>query len=58
MEEAVAAGYMNGFPDGSFEPPGVSTRAQPAKALATVLRQRASSPALAGSPGPGGTNGS
>jgi hypothetical protein len=40
VEEAVAAGYMSGFPGGTFQPLGNTTRAQASKVLATVLRQR------------------
>jgi hypothetical protein len=38
VEAAVAAGYLNGFPDGSFEPLAAATRAQAAKVLALVLQ--------------------
>lgn len=37
VEEAVAAGYFNGFPNGTFQPAGTATRAQAAKILAMVL---------------------
>ena len=37
VEEAVAAGYVNGFPNGSFQPLGTAPRAQAAKVLAMVL---------------------
>lgn len=33
----VAAGYLRGFPDGTFQPAGVTTRAQAAQVLARVL---------------------
>lgn len=45
VAEAVAAGYVNGFPDGSFRPQGTATRAQAAKILALVLAAR---PEMAG----------
>ncbi len=38
VEAAVAAGYMDGFPDGSFQPRAAATRAQAAKVLALVLQ--------------------
>ncbi len=41
VEETVASGYINGFPDGSFQPLGTSTRAQAAKVLAMVLNEQA-----------------
>ena len=41
MEEAVAAGYIHGFPNGAFHPHGPATRAQAATVLALVLRQQA-----------------
>jgi hypothetical protein len=41
VEEAVAAGYINGFPDGSFRPLATATRAQAATVLARVLAGRA-----------------
>ena len=41
VEETVAAGYMNGFPNGSFQPAGATTRAQAAKVLAMVLQHAA-----------------
>jgi hypothetical protein len=40
VEKAVAAGYMGGFPNGSFQPLGTATRAQAAKVLAIVLQQQ------------------
>ena len=40
VEEAVAAGYLDGFPNGSLQPLGSTTRAQAAKVLAIVLQQR------------------
>ena len=43
VEEAVAAGYVGGFPDGSLQPLGAATRAQAAKVLALVLQEMASS---------------
>ena len=41
VEEAVAAGYIEGFPNGTFQPLGTATRAQAAKILALVLAQQA-----------------
>ena len=41
VEQAVAAGLVSGFPDGSFQPLGTATRAQAANVLALVLQQRA-----------------
>lgn len=41
VQEAVAAGYLKGFPDGTFRPAGATTREQAALVLARVLRQRA-----------------
>jgi hypothetical protein len=41
VDEAAAAGYVVGFPDGSFQPLGPTTRAQAAKVLAMVLRKSA-----------------
>jgi hypothetical protein len=41
VQAAVAAGYLNGFPDGSFQPLGPATRAQAAKVLAMVLQKAA-----------------
>ncbi len=38
--EAVAAGYLTGFPDGTFRPLAGATRAQAAKVLAAVLAAR------------------
>jgi hypothetical protein len=52
VEEAVAAGYVEGFPDGSLQPLGTATRAQAAKVLAMVLIHKAS----AGTSSPGGTS--
>jgi hypothetical protein len=37
VEAAVAAGYLNGFPDGTFQPAAPMTRAQAAKVLALVI---------------------
>jgi hypothetical protein len=37
VEAAAAAGYMGGFPDGSFQPLAPATRAQAAKVLAAAL---------------------
>ena len=41
VEEAVAAGLLSGYPDGSFRPATVATRAQIAKVLASVLTRGA-----------------
>jgi hypothetical protein len=41
VDAAVAAGYINGFPDGSFRPLATATRAQVAAMLARVLAGRA-----------------
>lgn len=38
VEETVAAGYIDGFPNGSLDPLGATTRAQAAKVLAMVLQ--------------------
>ena len=57
VEEAVAAGYINGFPGGTFQPLGITTRAQAAKVLAMVLSQRPPAAATGGSSGSGGTAG-
>ena len=38
VEETVAAGYMTGFPDGSFRPLGTTTRAQAATVLYMALQ--------------------
>ncbi|MDI3297536.1 MAG: S-layer homology domain-containing protein [Bacillota bacterium] len=38
VQAAVAAGYLNGFPDGSFRSLGTTNRAQAAKVLAMVLQ--------------------
>jgi len=43
IEETVAAGYVDGFPDGTFRPLDAATRAQAAKVLALVLAQAPSS---------------
>ncbi len=51
VEEAVAAGYIDGFPNGSFQPLDTTTRAQAAKVLAMVLSKRA------GTSRSGGTSG-
>lgn len=37
VQEAVSAGYVAGFPDGSFQPLGVTTRAEAAKVVALML---------------------
>ena len=42
VEAAVAAGYIGGFPNGTFQPLGTATRAQAAKVLAMVLQQQRS----------------
>ncbi len=42
VEEAVAAGYISGFPDGALQPMGTATRAQAAKVLAAVLQHTSS----------------
>ncbi len=39
VEEAVAAGYMSGFPNGTFKPLGKTTRAQAVKVLFTALKK-------------------
>ncbi len=39
VEEAVAAGYMSGFPNGTFQPLGETTRAQAVKVLFTALKK-------------------
>ncbi len=41
VEAAVAAGYLNGFPDGSFQPLATTTRAEAAKVLAMVIAHMA-----------------
>ena len=41
VEAVVAAGYMNGFPNGTFQPTTPMTRAQAAKVLALVIGHRA-----------------
>jgi hypothetical protein len=38
VEAAVSAGYLNGFPDGSFRPLDPTTRAQAAKVLALAIQ--------------------
>ena len=40
VSESVAAGYVDGFPDGTFRPQGPATRAQAAKVLAMVVQRR------------------
>jgi hypothetical protein len=45
VEEAVAGGYLNGFPDGSFQPLGTATRAQAAAVLARASAGTATKPA-------------
>lgn len=53
---AVAAGYLNGLPGGSFEPLANVTRAQAAKVLAMVLSQSSTvSPTPGSSAGSGGS---
>ena len=42
VEVSVAAGYIAGFPNGTFQPLGLATRAQSAKVLAFVLKTRTS----------------
>jgi len=39
-EQVVAAGYLNGFPHGTFQPLGSATRAQAAQVLGLVLQKR------------------
>ena len=41
VQAAVAAGYLSGFPDGTFQPQGATTRAQAAKVLAMALQKLA-----------------
>jgi len=41
VQAAVAAGYLNGFPDGTFQPAAGTTRAQAAKVLALVIQHDA-----------------
>ncbi len=41
VQAAVAAGYLTGFPDGTFQPQGATTRAQAAKVLAMALAAEA-----------------
>jgi hypothetical protein len=43
VEAAVAAGYVAGFPDGTFQPLGLTTRAQAAKVLALAIKHMAPS---------------
>ena len=43
VEEAAAAGYIHGFPNGTFQPLAPATRAQAAKVLAAVLSGEAPS---------------
>ncbi len=43
VEAAVAAGYVAGFPDGSFQPLGPTSRAQAAKVLAVAIKHMAPS---------------
>ncbi len=57
VEEAVAAGYIDGFPNDTFQPLGTTTRAQAAKVLAMVLNGQASSTASGSASGSGGTSG-
>ncbi len=38
VQEAVAAGYISGFPGGDLQPLGAATRAQAAKVLASILQ--------------------
>ncbi len=40
VEAAVAAGYLSGFPNGTFQPLAATTRAQAAKVLDLVLQAR------------------
>ncbi len=44
VEAAVAADYMEGFPDGTFQPLAATTRAQAAKVLAKVIARQATQP--------------
>jgi hypothetical protein len=44
VQATVAAGYINGFPNGTFEPLGPTTRAQASKILALVIAKEAPSP--------------
>ena len=41
VQAATATGYLNGFPDGTFQPLGATTRAQAAKVLALVIAHQA-----------------
>ncbi len=41
VQAAVAAGYLQGFPDGTVQPAGPTTRGQAAQVLARVLAGRA-----------------
>jgi hypothetical protein len=52
VEEAVAAGYVNGFPNGSFEPLADTTRAQAATVLVRLLQLLAGSSSPAGGTSP------
>lgn len=38
VQQVVANGLMDGFPNGSFEPDGISTRAQAAAVIARYLQ--------------------
>jgi hypothetical protein len=42
VAETVVAGYIDGFPNGTFQPGGTATRAQAAKVLAMVLKHLSS----------------
>ena len=48
VQAAVAAGLMNGFPDGSFRPLEPTTRAQAAKVLALAIARMAPPAAVGG----------
>lgn len=41
VQSAVAAGYIVGFPDGTFQPFGSTTRAQASKVLSLIIAQEA-----------------
>ncbi|HVB09880.1 MAG TPA: S-layer homology domain-containing protein, partial [Bacillota bacterium] len=41
VQAATAAGYLTGFPDGTFQPLGTTTRAQAAQVLAAVIAHMA-----------------
>ena len=41
VQAAVGAGYLSGFPNGTFQPQGATTRAQAAKVLAMALAAEA-----------------